>query len=274
MLEYRTLRGSRLHRRTSSATPRNNQSPPSQDLNVKSSSIEYCDNYVSPACIMAMYNITRGTTATSGNELGIFEESPAALHQADLDSFFSHVAPEIPSGTFPKLRKIDGAINNNNRQLQLGGGETILDFEVAYPIIYPQTSVLYLTDSDYETSYARDKRGLFNTFLDAIVRSNVEVTNPADQFSQDGSYCSYSAYGEKGDNNTVDPKYPSPGYEHQLQCGTFKPTNVISFSYDFSELQEGRFQRVQAFPLFQRSNRRLSETNADRCTLYFLRHDT
>ena len=63
--------------------------------------------------------------------------------------------------------------------------------------------------------------GFLNTFLDAI----------------DGSYCTYSAFNETG-NAPTDPVYPDPNpfgepgaYEGQLQCGVYKPTNVISISY-------------------------------------------
>lgn len=65
--------------------------------------------------------------------------------------------------------------------------------------------------------------GIFNTFLDAI----------------DGSYCTYSAYGETGNLPGVDPTYPDKrpgGYKGQLMCGTFKPTNVISISYGTQEI--------------------------------------
>lgn len=52
------------------------------------------------------------------------------------------------------------------------------------------------------------------------------------------SYCTYSAYGEKGDAPDIDPTYPNPhkgGYKGRLQCGIYKPTNVISLSYGGQE---------------------------------------
>ena len=52
-----------------------------------------------------------------------------------------------------------------------------------------------------------------------------------------GSYCSYSAFGETG-NSKLDPSYPDPasgGYKGKLQCGVYKPTNVISLSYGGQE---------------------------------------
>ena len=57
----------------------------------------------------------------------------------------------------------------------------------------------------------------------------------------DGSYCTYSAFGETGDCTApecFDPAYPDPnpgGYKGQLQCGVYKPTNVISISYGAGE---------------------------------------
>jgi tripeptidyl-peptidase-1 len=67
------------------------------------------------------------------------------------------------------------------------------------------------------------------------------------------SYCTYTAYGETGDDPNIDPVYPDPqagGYKGkhliapipimlihkgQLQCGVYKPTNVISASYGQAE---------------------------------------
>ena len=52
-----------------------------------------------------------------------------------------------------------------------------------------------------------------------------------------GSYCTYSAFGETG-NSPLDPPYPDTqpgGYKGSLECGVFKPTNVISISYGGQE---------------------------------------
>lgn len=62
--------------------------------------------------------------------------------------------------------------------------------------------------------------GIFNTFFDAL----------------DGSYCTYSAYGETGNDPVLDPTYPDPnGYEGPLECGVYAPTNVITISYGVYE---------------------------------------
>lgn len=66
----------------------------------------------------------------------------------------------------------------------------------------------------YENDY--EFEGFLNNFLDAI----------------DGSYCSTV--------DPLDPPYPDPSnetgaYKGQLQCGVYKPTNVISISYGGQE---------------------------------------
>ncbi|KAL1966156.1 hypothetical protein VTN77DRAFT_4708 [Rasamsonia byssochlamydoides] len=178
-----------------------------------------CDVAITPLCIKTMYNITDGDKATPGNELGIFEDLGDYYSQEDLDLFFASLAPNIPQGTHPTLHGIDGAQAPVSNPAG-AGPESDLDFQISYPIIWPQGSILFQTDDPvYEANYTFD--GFLNNFLDAI----------------DGSYCTYSAYGETG-NSPLDPPYPDPapgGYKGQLQCGVYKPTNVISISYGGAE---------------------------------------
>lgn len=177
-----------------------------------------CDVAVTPPCIEAMYNITKGNSSIPGNELGIFEGLGDVYNQHDLNMFFSTLAHEIPQDTHPELKAIDGAKAPTG--LLNAGPESDLDFQIAYPIVWPQNMVLFQTDDMvYENNYTF--RGFLNNFLDAI----------------DGSYCSYSAYGQTG-NSPLDPPYPNPapgGYKGKLQCGVYKPTNVISISYGGAE---------------------------------------
>lgn len=93
------------------------------------------------------------------------------------------------------------------------GPESDLDFQIAYPIIWPQNTVLFQSDDPvYQANYTF--RGFLNTFLDAI----------------DGSYCD--------EISPLDPSYPDPapgGYKGKLMCGVYKPTSVISISYGSAE---------------------------------------
>ncbi|PSR88695.1 putative Tripeptidyl-peptidase sed1 [Coniella lustricola] len=185
-----------------------------------------CDTYVNLECTRVQYGITNGTTAYPGNELGIFESLDDHYSKADLDMYFSTLYPYIPNGTYPEERLVDGAIGAVEEAPKLNitaGGESSLDFDSAWPLIWPQKTVLYQVDDQYYEVVGT--WGFWNTFLDAI----------------DGSYCTYSAYGETGDCKSpacLDPVYPDPapgGYKGQLQCGVYEPTNVISISYGGTE---------------------------------------
>ncbi|KAI0869261.1 subtilisin-like protein [Hypoxylon argillaceum] len=189
-----------------------------------------CSIYVTAECTRAQYNIPKATTKFPGNELGIFESLDDHYSKDDLDVFFKTLYPDlnVPNGTYPEERLIDGAIGAVEEPSPVYplevGLESSLDFDSAWPLIYPQGTVLFQTDDEYyEHDY--EYNGFWNTFLDAI----------------DGSYCNYKAFGEKGDCNTPDcqdPVYPDNnpgGYTGKLQCGVYKPTNVISISYGGGE---------------------------------------
>lgn len=134
-----------------------------------------CDEVITPPCISAMYNITRGTKKALGNQLGIFEDLGDVYSQTDLNKFFAGLAPQIPQGTHPKLKAIDGAVAPTS--VPNAGAESDLDFQISFPIIWPQNSVLFQTDDPvYEANY--NYSGFFNNFLDAI----------------DGSYCTVTQF--------------------------------------------------------------------------------
>lgn len=185
-----------------------------------------CATYVTADCTRAQYNIPKGDSAFPGNQIGIFESLDVHYSRKDLDIYFSTLYPEIPNGTYPEERLIDGAIGaiEDTTEYVPIDLEAPLDFDSAWPLIYPQGLVLFQEDDEYYESTG-NFNGFWNTFLDAI----------------DGSYCTYSAYGETGDCTApecLDPVYPDPnpgGYKGQLQCGVYKPTNVISISYGGSE---------------------------------------
>lgn len=59
----------------------------------------------------------------------------------------------IPQGTQPQNRLIDGAVGPANPSaspvVPIGGGETDLDVEMAWPIIWPQQAVVYQVDDQW-----------------------------------------------------------------------------------------------------------------------------
>ncbi|EME43885.1 hypothetical protein DOTSEDRAFT_151445 [Dothistroma septosporum NZE10] len=177
-----------------------------------------CQVAITPRCIELMYNFTQATSAQPGNELGIFEDLGDVYSQTDLNDFFLTLTQNrIPQGTHPKLESVDGATAPD--PVTSAGPESDLDFQISYPIIYPQNSILFQTDDPvYEANYTY--AGFLNNFLDAI----------------DGSYCTTPMPKDGGAN--LDPPYPHNvpgGYNKPLQCGVYKPTNVISVSYGGQE---------------------------------------
>ncbi|KAF4628214.1 hypothetical protein G7Y89_g9939 [Cudoniella acicularis] len=174
--------------------------------------LSMCDTYITPPCIAAMYNITQSTKAAPGNEMGIFEEGD----YYDAESLVEFFATFASHGRTQTSRRRRGTAPG-----AFATGESDLDLQISYPIIYPQNSIIFLTD-DINYALGLESRGNFlNTFFDAI----------------DGSYCTYSAYGETRNSN-IDPVYPDPlvtGYKGQLQCGVYQPTNFISISYGKQE---------------------------------------
>jgi tripeptidyl-peptidase-1 len=118
---------------------------------------------------------------------------------------------DIPAGTHPILKAIDGA--TAPASVFNAGPESDLDFSISYPIIWPQNSILFQTDDNvYQSNYTFN--GFLNTFFDAI----------------DGSYCDTIS--------PLDPPYPDPqegGYKGKLQCGVYQPPKVVSISYGGNE---------------------------------------
>ena len=189
-----------------------------------SANLSTCDQAITPACIAALYRIpptNKNETPVADNALGIFESEAEYYAQEDLDSFFQNFTKYIPQGTHPELAAIDGGLGPTSN-VSDAGGEADLDLQLAYPIVYPQSIILYDVDDPlYQLNPNITYTFGFNTFLDAL----------------DGSYCNYTAYGETGDSS-IDPQYPDPrpgGYNGQLQCGIYEPTNVISISYGGQE---------------------------------------
>ncbi|KAK8075930.1 hypothetical protein PG994_003202 [Apiospora phragmitis] len=159
--------------------------------------------------IILQYKLPNGTTSYPGNELGIFESLDDHYSRADLDVFFSTLYMNIPKGTYPEERLVDGAVG-------AAGSESALDFDSAWPLIWPQKTVLYQVDDEYY-EHSGNFSGFWNTFLDAI----------------DGSYCTNSAFGETGD--CTEPRCRDPSYPDPNRCGVYEPTNVVSISYGGTE---------------------------------------
>lgn len=131
-------------------------------LNVSLLTPGNCDYYVTDSCIKSQYYIPNNTLAAPGNELGIFESIDDHYGKLDLDVYFSTLYPYIPNGTYPTERLIDGAVGSaEDAGLDEDdvGVESDLDFQSAWPLIWPQRTVLFQTDDQfYEVNQVRTTR--------------------------------------------------------------------------------------------------------------------
>lgn len=100
--------------------------------------------------------------------MGIFSAQGFQYAQEDLNKFFANYSSNIPQGTHPIADEINGA--NASTTVAKASTEADLDFEVAYPIVYPQN----LTDFQLG--------GFFNAFLDAIDGVSIHIYQNTSRF--------------------------------------------------------------------------------------------
>ncbi|KAF4501947.1 Tripeptidyl-peptidase I precursor [Fusarium agapanthi] len=177
--------------------------PPPYKLPV-TDDLRNCSESWTPACIRKLYDVPLGTKAAKNNSLGLFGYGDP-YQPADLNQFWAMHAPFIPKGTKPKVNSINGGVAEGEPV----EGEELLDIEMSYPIVYPQTVTMFQVDYN-------NKGGLANDFLDAV----------------DGSYCKYDG----GDDPDLDPTFPVfGGFQGPAMCGKYQVTNVVSISFAIDE---------------------------------------
>ncbi|KAG0702859.1 Pro-kumamolisin, activation domain-containing protein [Suillus ampliporus] len=173
--------------------------------------LETCDEQITPICLRALYGLVYEPLAASKNSFGIVEYTPQAYLQSDLDMFASNFSEDLV-GVAPYMVSIDGGYAQTEYTGFDYNGESDLDLEYGMNLVTAKQQVTLYQAGDMVEGAS------FNNFLDAI----------------DGTYCTYDG----GDDPTQDAIYPDPyggGYEGPEDCGTAKPTNVISTSYAYNE---------------------------------------
>ncbi|KAI7760778.1 hypothetical protein ACKAV7_003508 [Fusarium commune] len=177
--------------------------PPPYKLPV-ADDLRNCSESWTPACIRKLYGVPLGTKAAKNNSMGLFGYGDP-YQPSDLNQFWAKHAPFIPKGTKPKVKSINGAVAEGEPV----EGEELLDIEMSYPIVYPQTVTMF------QTPYS-NKGGIANDFLDAV----------------DASYCTYDG----GDDPDLDPTFPIfGGFQGPAMCGKYQVTNVVSISFAIDE---------------------------------------
>ncbi|KDQ49908.1 hypothetical protein JAAARDRAFT_63466 [Jaapia argillacea MUCL 33604] len=192
-------------------TSKNGPKTTGQTVAALSSSLEYCSEYITPACLQALYSIYYTPVATEINTFGIVELTPQAYLPGDLDMFFRNFTPNLV-GRRPILVSIDGGVLQTMNESFDYNGESDLDFEYAMALTDPQPILLLQTGDLVEGAS-------FDNWLDAV----------------DASFCTFLG----GDDPSQDGIYPDPyggGYEGPESCGIIKPPNVVSTSYGQDEV--------------------------------------
>ena len=69
------------------------------------------------------------------NQLGLYE-SADVYAQADLDLFYKNFAPNVPQGTHPLLDSIDGGVAPVPAGDPSETGESIIDMDIGFSLIY------------------------------------------------------------------------------------------------------------------------------------------
>ena len=175
-----------------------------------------CGKQMTPACIRALYDIPAVNHHHQKNALGIFEAQDI-YDQKDLDLFFKYFAKDVPQGTHPKLDSINGATAPTTAKKD-PGGESIVDFTLAFSLIYPQNVTLYQTGSTkkQETHLVKEADGTRK--VKELIAEDIGIIENLLN-AVDGSFCT--------------PEAKKEG----LDCGTTSLTPVLSVSYGVSEIE-------------------------------------
>ena len=106
-----------------------------------SSELARCGSAITPACLRALYHIPNATRNDDVNALGLYEAGDTYA-QEDLDSFFAKYAPNVPQGTHPTLDSVDGGEAPVAPGSDYNTGESDIDMDIAYSLIYVSRRVL------------------------------------------------------------------------------------------------------------------------------------
>ena len=105
-----------------------------------------CDNLITPACLIQIYNITRFNFTLPPNvtnKIGIAGFHDQFASQSDINSFLSTTAPNASGANFT-FQGIDGSINQGG-DAALASTEANLDIEYSVALAYPVNTTFYST---------------------------------------------------------------------------------------------------------------------------------
>jgi tripeptidyl-peptidase-1 len=98
--------------------------------------LQQCGRNMTPTCFKALYEIPEAPKNPSSVDIMGLYESGDIYSQEDIDSFFAEYAPYVPQGTHPKLDSIDGGEAPVSPDSQYNTGESDIDMDISFSIIY------------------------------------------------------------------------------------------------------------------------------------------
>jgi tripeptidyl-peptidase-1 len=105
--------------------------------------LQDCGRNITPTCLKALYGIPDAHIKDDVNALGLFE-SGDIYSQEDLNLFFAQYAPNVPQGTHPLLDSVDGGQAPVAPDSEYNTGESDIDMDIAYSLIYVSPSLINL----------------------------------------------------------------------------------------------------------------------------------
>jgi tripeptidyl-peptidase-1 len=91
--------------------------------------LKVCNDYITPACLQALYEIPAATSNVQNNPIGVVEYTPEFYSQSDLDLFFSNFSSHQKQTT-PDVEDVDNVGLGSTANPSFGSsGEANLDLE-------------------------------------------------------------------------------------------------------------------------------------------------
>lgn len=132
--EFATDVSSLQNQKVAPATPKKPITPISQvwsydSLGALQKKLKVCNDYITPACLQALYQIPTASSNVQTNPIGIVEYTPEFYSQSDLDLFFSNFS-KAQKQTTPDVEDIDNVGLGSTANPSFGSsGEANLDLE-------------------------------------------------------------------------------------------------------------------------------------------------
>ena len=129
--------------------------------------LQACGVNITPPCLRALYDLPENKVASPENSPGFFEQGDY-YSQTALDLYFKNIATNVPVGTTPRPQFIDGAEAPVRLNSPVNTGESDIDLEIAFSLVYPTIPTVYQVDDRPTAVHELATYNLFNTFLDAV----------------------------------------------------------------------------------------------------------